>query len=230
MSNRRTLIAEDLLLLLTDDRSGRLLAPSDDVDVALGGALLLELALARRVNVAGEGSRVREGRLFVTDDGPAGDPLLDEALAAVGAKEGKRPSDVVAGLGKGLRARLQARLAEQGLLRAETVKILGVVPSQRWPSEDSSHEDSLRAELVEALRAGRAADPRLAALVSLLHALKAVTKVFDAAEVGVTSKELKAAAKQIADGDWASKAVREAIDAMLVAVIAATSVTSVAAR
>ena len=33
------LIAEDLLLLLTDDRTGKLLAPSNQVDIALGGAL-----------------------------------------------------------------------------------------------------------------------------------------------------------------------------------------------
>ena len=33
------LIANDLLLLLTDDRTGKLRAPSNQVDIALGGAL-----------------------------------------------------------------------------------------------------------------------------------------------------------------------------------------------
>lgn len=37
------LIAEDLLLLLTDDRTGKLLAPSTPVDIALGGAVMIEL-------------------------------------------------------------------------------------------------------------------------------------------------------------------------------------------
>jgi hypothetical protein len=37
------LIASDLLLLLTDDETGKLLAPPSQLDIALGGALLLEL-------------------------------------------------------------------------------------------------------------------------------------------------------------------------------------------
>jgi hypothetical protein len=34
------LIAEDLLLLLTNDETGKLVASASEVDVALGGALL----------------------------------------------------------------------------------------------------------------------------------------------------------------------------------------------
>lgn len=45
------LIAEDLLLLLTGDQSGKLLVPSNKLDIALGGALLVELAIAGRVIV-----------------------------------------------------------------------------------------------------------------------------------------------------------------------------------
>jgi hypothetical protein len=223
------LIAEDLLLLLTDDRSGKLLAPSNQVDVALGGALLVELVLAGRVELAGDGGQVRKGRLLVTDMSATADPLLDQALAELADTQGKKPNAVVPRLGKGLQARLHARLAEQGLLHEETAKILGVFPTHRWPSSDSAHEDSLRGPLVDALRVGATADPRLGALVALLHASKAVARVVDPAVVGLTNKELNANAKQIADGDWASKAVRDAIDAMLAAVIAATSSSSVVA-
>lgn len=59
------LLAEDLLLLLTDDGTGKLAASSTEVDVALGGALLVELTLMQRVDVAGSDERVREGRLVV---------------------------------------------------------------------------------------------------------------------------------------------------------------------
>jgi hypothetical protein len=38
---RFMLLVEDLLLLLTDDETGKLAAPSTEVDVALGGALLV---------------------------------------------------------------------------------------------------------------------------------------------------------------------------------------------
>lgn len=220
------LIAEDLLLLLTDDRSGKLLVPSNQADIALGGALLIELALARRVEVAAEDGVVRKGRLLVRDAGATSDSLLDEALDRIAAKQGKKPKDVVPALGKAVRARLHARLAERGLLHEQTAKILGIFPSHRWPSSDSAHEDSVRVVLAAALRVGGTDDPRLATLVALLHALNAVGKVVEPASVGLTKQELNANAKQIADGDWAAEAVREAIDAMQ-AIVAATSSASV---
>jgi hypothetical protein len=223
------LIAEDLLLLLTDDRTGKLIAPSNQVDIALGGALLVELALTQRVDVADERSSIGTGRLLVTNPGPTSDSVLDAAQTLLQDKQGKKPKDIVPALAKGLRARLHTRLAAQGILHKENGKILGLFPTHRWPSNDAAHEESVRAPLVEVLRDGTTDDPRAAALVSLLHALKAVTKVFDSGELGITKKDLNANAKRIADGDWASEAVREAIDAMLAAVIAATSSSTVVA-
>ena len=134
------LLAEDLLLVLTDDDTGKLAAASTNVDLALGGALLVELALMDRVDVAGADERVREGRLVITDTTPTGDGLLDEALAIVGHKEGKKPQSVVARLGKGLRVRLYERLTKGGVLRAEDGRVLGIFPTHRWPSEDAAHE------------------------------------------------------------------------------------------
>lgn len=48
------LLAEDLLLLVTDDASGRLSAPAEQVDAGLGGANLVELTLRDKVNLAGD--------------------------------------------------------------------------------------------------------------------------------------------------------------------------------
>jgi hypothetical protein len=217
------LIAEDLLLLLTDDRTGKLAVSSNQVDVALGGALLLELTLAHRVDVAGESEAVHKGRLVVRDESPTSDDPLDEALVQLGKKRGKNPKDVVPVLGKGLRDRLHARLADRGLLREASGKTLGVFPTHRWTANDTAHEDLVRALLVDALRMGATDDLRVAALVSLLHSLKAVEKVIDPVTVGVTKKEVKATAKRIAEGNWASEAVRKAIDEIMAAVIAATS-------
>ena len=87
----------------------------------------------------------------------------------------------------------------------------------------------MRALLTDALRAGSTYDAHIAGLVSLLHALKAVGKVVDPAELGITKKEMNANAERIAEGDWASEAVRKAIDAMLAAIIAATSSSAVVA-
>ena len=48
------LLAEDLLLLVTDGASGRLSVPGVQADAGLGGANLVELTLLGKVDVAGE--------------------------------------------------------------------------------------------------------------------------------------------------------------------------------
>ena len=217
------LLAEDLLLLLTDDETGKLSASGAEVDVALGGAVLVELTLAGRVDVAGPHERVREGRLMVRNPTPTGDGLLDEALALVAQKEGKKPQSVVTRLGKRTRVRLYERLVEGGVLRAENERVLGLFPRHRWPSTDAAHESSVREGLATALRVGATTEARTGALISLLLALNVVHKTVDPASVGLTKQEVNANAKRIAEGDWAAKAVRWAIDSMNAAVIAAVS-------
>ena len=217
------LIAEDLLLLLTDDRTGKLAVGSSQADIALGGAMLIELTLAHRVDLTGESEARHEGRLVVRDGSATSDALLDEALVKLGERQGKKPKDVVRALGKGLRERLHVRLVERGVLRETGGKILGVFPTHRWPASEAAHEDSVRALLVEALGVGATDDRRLAALVSLLHALKAVDKVVEPVAVGVTKREMNANAGRIAEGDWGSEAVRKAIEEMTAAVVATTA-------
>ena len=87
---------------LRDDDTGKLAASSAEVDVALGGAWLVELALMRRIDVAGRDERAREARLVARNPSPTGDSLLDEALTIVGQKKGKNPQSLVARLGKHL--------------------------------------------------------------------------------------------------------------------------------
>ncbi len=223
------LIAEDLLLLLTDDENGKLAASSSEVDVAVGGAMLVELTLLGRVDVAGPDEDVRKGRLVVTDRTPTGDALLDEALARVARKEGKKPEDVVGSLAKKMRERLYDRLADQGILREEQGRVLGIFPTTRWPAGQSQHEDAVRTRLESALRNGLAGDPRTGALISLLSALGATHKVVDPATLGLTKHQLKDNAKRIGEGAWASAAVRKAIDSMNAAVAVAATVATTAA-
>ena len=116
------LLAEDLLLLLTDDETGRLLVTGQYVDVALAGAQLVQLSLDRRVDVDDR------KRLVVLDPSPTGDPLLDGALGGGRQRAGKKPSAVVGALGKGLRAQLYGGSTAAGMLRAEPGKVLGLFP------------------------------------------------------------------------------------------------------
>ena len=131
-------------------------------------------------------------------------------------------------LGKRLRDRLYARLAEQGVLRSERGRVLGIFPTQKWPAAEAAHERHLRAELEQALLTGLLPQERVAALVSLLHALRAVPKVVRPKDHGVPKRDLDRRAKEIAEGDWGSAAVRKAVDAMAAATMAAVTAATTA--
>lgn len=223
------LIAEDLLLLVTDDETGKVTVGSGQVDVALGGANLVELAAMDKVDLTREGDDGKAGRIVVRDPAPVGDPVLDAALEILTQHQGKKPSAVISPLSKKLRDALYASLVEKGILRADQGKILGIFPTRRWPAEDAHHEAEVRRLITQTLVQGTTPDVRTAALVSLLHALRSEHMIADPKQNGIAKKELQARAKKIAEGSWGSEAVRKAVDEMMAAVTVATMVATTAA-
>jgi len=222
------LLAEDLLLLVTDDASGRLSVPGVQADAGLGGANLVELTLLGKVDVAGEQDPGKPGRIIVRDPSPPGDEILDAALRTVSARLGSKPSAVIRPLGKNLRPVLYQRLAASGVLRAGRGRALGIFPTRTWPAQDPSHEAEMRQLVTQALVQPSAPDERTAALIALLHALKCEHKVVDPRPYQLSRWQLRARAAEIAQGNWASEAVRKAIDEMMAAVAAASAAATAA--
>lgn len=217
------LLAEDLLLLVTDDASGRLTVPAAQADAGLGGANLLELALMDKVGLSGEHDPGRPGRIVARDAGPAGDTVLDAALQIIIAHQGSKPSALIRPLGKNLRQTLYERLASSGVIRAGQGRVLGLVPVHRWPAQDSHHKHQVRQQLIQALVQQSTPDERSAALIALLHALRCEHKIIDPGDYGLSRRELRSRAEKIAKGAWASEAVRRAIQEMTAAVVAAVT-------
>src|SRR6478752_10127835 len=121
-----TLIAEDLLLLLLDDESGKL-TNATFLDAGLGGALLVELALAEQVVVVKGGGLWARAKVRPTRAAAPLDPVLGEALALVAEKE-RTAQDLVGRLGKRRREPLLERLEAAGILRHQDDRVLGLVP------------------------------------------------------------------------------------------------------
>jgi hypothetical protein len=221
------LLAEDVLLLLTDDASGKATVDGTRLDLVLAGAVLLDLAMLHRVDVTAPGHPAGKGRVVVVDGTPTGDELLDAALTRVAQHKPRRTKDVLAPLKKDLRPAVLDRLARAGVVRQEEVKVLGIFPSTRWPAVDGIHEAEVRAGIREALVVGRAPTDHEAALVSLLHAVDKVAAVVGPVEL--PRGELRRRAKTIAQGELAGEAVRRAIADMNAAVAAAVTAATVAA-
>ena len=220
------LIAEDLLLLLTYDESGKPIVDTTKLDLGLAGAVLIDLAERDRVEVAGPGETVREGRLYVRDRTPTGETVLDEVLSRVEDRGPKKPASLVPHLTKGLREALYERLAARGIVRAEEGRVLGIFPRRQWPATDSTHEDEMRRGLRDVLVAGREPTVHEAMLVSMLYAVEQVPKVLGDE---VDKREVRERAKSIAEGQFAGEAVRKAVEAVRAAVLTSVIAASVVA-
>ncbi|WP_199422454.1 GOLPH3/VPS74 family protein [Actinotalea solisilvae] len=206
------ILADDLLLLLTDDRSGRPAETGVRLENVVAGAALTELLLLSRVRLTGPGESVRAGRVVVEDATPVGDPLLDEALRRVGHGTPKAPHTLLAHLRPGLLEALRARLVERGVLRVEAGRVLGLFPRTSWPAEDSTHEAQLRERLREVLALGREPSEREAGVVALLHAVNRVQNVLG--DLGVPGGQVRSRATTIAQRHVGADAVRRANNAL----------------
>jgi hypothetical protein len=217
-----TLIAEDLLLLLLDDESGK--PQTQQLQIALGGAVLVELAVGGMVEVVKAESLWRSAKVHPVEGARPEDPLLMSAWETVRERE-RSAQGLVEKLGKGLSDTLCTRLAERGILERRHDKMLGLFPRTRWPVRDTTHEEALRRELTVVLVDGDDPDPRTGALVALLYAVDRAHKTVPHEAVG--DRDIKRRAKEVAEGQWAARAVKEAIAATTAATMAAmTAVTA----
>jgi hypothetical protein len=210
------LIAEEYLLLALHDESGKPRIGGDRLEPALGGALVVELALRERIGVTPpEAGWTKRGRVTITDLTPTDDPVLDAALHKLAANEGRKVKDLLSAtamkknrLGHGVRDRLLLRLAAAGMLVRTEGSVLGFIPRTTWPIGDRAPEDEVRRRLQSALVGGETPAERTVALIALLRVTGLLPKVVTTED----RKALRARAKQMTEGDWAAKAVKQAID------------------
>ena len=219
------LIAEDLALLLQSPETGRPVVGFQELAPALAGALLLELALRERVHVE-DGGRWSGDKLRAVPGPATGDDLLDEALGKLPAERSTGARGAVQKIAdRRLAGEVHERLAAAGLARRTPGAFLKL--GRTHP--DVATRKELLASVLAALEApdASAAEQRPAALVSLLHAVGAVTKVVPAEGAG--RKDLKRRAKALSEGEWAGAAVLAAVRAAQSGAAAAVTAATAAA-
>ena len=210
------LIAEDMLLLMLDDDKGHVVGTSH-LQPVLGGAVLIELATSGAVVVEEKTSMWKSAKVRVVEGAVPDDDLLRQAVGTVAERE-RSAQDLVNRLGKGAKEELLGRLEQRGILERRQVRVLGLFPRTRWPAVDSSHEDAVRRDLTAALVQGVQPEQHTACLIALLSAIDRAHKVVDRDRV--PASQVRKRAKEIAKGEWAAKAVKDAISASTAAVTA----------
>jgi hypothetical protein len=223
-------IAAELLLLALDDESGRPLLDGTRLHAALAGAALLDLTLDGVLELAPPEQGRGSPRLRRTGAAAPDDPLLAQ-IAEVA--DGKKPRTAVGALtgmtftdrARKLKQQLLERLAAEGVLTERRSKLIGLFPVTRWPQVDDRAEQAVRDRLREVLVDGAEPDARTAALVGVLGAVDLVPKLMPDQD----RKQLRRRVEQIGDGDWAGRAVKDSVEAVLSAVLTAAVVSGVVA-
>lgn len=208
-------LADELALLAYDDDGSRKLG-QPALGYGLAGALLVELALAERVDVVGK-------KVTVLDSTPVGRPLVDQALARIAGDKPRKPAHWIEKLSKKLTDQVLDGLVAGGVLRREEDRVLLLFPRTRFPAPGGvqpAAETDARARMTSAITEDGPVDPRTAALCALVKAVGHDRKVFATLPRAVVRKRLKV----ISQGDWAATAVRKAIEEVQAAITVAVIV------
>jgi Golgi phosphoprotein 3 (GPP34) len=212
-------LAEELLLLAYDE-DGTPLTDGTHLDNGLGGAVLLELALAGRIDV-------EDKRVVVLDRRTVGEPLADEALAKISAEpRGRKPGHWVTRLARQARPHVLQKLVADGVLTVEKDRVLWVFPRTKYPSASGrlpAAEAAARQRMRDAILGAAAVQPHTAALCALVAATGLDRVVF----ADLDRKRVEARLKELGEGSWAADAVRKSIEeiqtAIMVAIVASTT-------
>lgn len=205
--------AEELLLLILDDKKATFRPlPEHIVRAALAGSLLMELALANRIDTDLH-------VLMVINPEPVGDPLMDDILERLQTDSTKRTAsqwlNEIAWQMEKLRQQVLQQLVNKGVLKIEERKILWVYAQRRYPLLDNREIKEVRTRLRELIFSKGIPDPREAVLIGLVHACGIVDALFDEYEMGQVMPRLVELSRLDLIGRAVDQSIRELFDAMI---------------
>jgi hypothetical protein len=204
-------LAQELVLLGLDP-AGRVRGGNPGFDFALAGSVLLDLALAERIDVV-------DKRVVVRDRARSGDLVLDGAVEVIAQGRRRRAKDWIPRLSKRLRKQVLVQLVRGGLIRMRPVRVMWIFPAVRYPVTDPAVVSRLRERVDAAVRGSGPVEPRTAALCAVIGPAGLGRRLFP----DLPRKELRRRLDEISRGNWASEAVRAAVREVEAATIAVTA-------
>ena len=199
-------IAEEVLLLFLDDEKGTFIrGPDIHVELAMSGAVLMDLALANRIDTDPE-------RLFVVDQTPVGDRVLDDLLARIAAAEPERSTEYWLNWIRedvpDIMGHFIERLVERGILKRMEEKILWVFESRRYPVIDDREEREVKRRITSVLFSDELPDPRDVVIIGIVNACDLLEVILHHREVD----KVRSRAEQISQMDFIGQAINSTIN------------------
>ncbi len=199
--------SEEIMLLLLDDKGGRFVdLPTLSLEYALAGSVLMDLAMAGRIDTDLE-------RLFVIDPTPLDDELLDPTLAKI-AQAGESHDtaywikQMVADAER-IRERSLARLVERGILKREEDRFLWVLRTRRYPIVDDTTVREVKLRIMGVILSDDIPDARDIVIISLADACRIFEDLLSARELKAAAGRIDQVRKMDLIGREVAKAVSE---------------------
>lgn len=195
------------MLLLLHDENGRFeRVPDWSLGYALGGGILMDLALENRIDTDLD-------NLILVDDTPLGDSLLDPTLADIAAAEDRRDArfwvERTAGRADEIREEALARLVKSGILEEQEDRFLWVFRSRRYPIVDGRAEREVKLRIMEVLFSDDIPDPRDVVIICLADACALFRQLLSKQELERASKRIEQVTRLDLIGQAMSQAIRD---------------------
>ena len=200
-------LAEEIVLMLLEDEEGKFVhVPDHYVRCVLAGAVLMDLALAGKVDSDME-------NLFLIDSEPLNDDILDPILEHLVSEGGTHDAcywvEHCQGLAEDVREKALNRLCKKGILQKEDDRFLWVFKTRRYPIVDEDVDREVKLRIMSILFSDEIPGPRDIAIIALMDA-------GDLFRYLLSDRELKGVIKRIEQvrnmdliGQAVTKAVRE---------------------
>ena len=209
-------LVEEITLLLLRDKGGAFVrVPTWSLRYSVAGAVLMELADANRIDTDLE-------HLFLVDDTPTGDDLLDPTLAEIAAAERQNTRfwiEHVAERADAIRSAALAGLVAKGILEERDERVLWLFKTRRYPAAEGSIRQAVKLRLMEVLLSDDIPDPRDVMLICLADACG----IFRVLLSGKELADLVPRIEQVTRLDLIGQTMGACIDDVRMAVAAATA-------
>ena len=175
-SNQLTL-AEELLLIVLDDSSGKLFPTAKPfaIDIAIAASLIMELTLNGRIDTDSE-------KLFVISSKPTGNKILDDILFEIDAENTNITTSAwltrIAQKGESLNQLIIDGLVNRGILMSVEKRLLWVFKTRVYPPASGIEEREVRARVMHLINSDEIPNPRDSLIVGLLQATSLMNHLF----------------------------------------------------